>query len=175
MSQKSTISVGSVRPTSLRDGERVLERLRKLCMSMPGAVEKISHGEPTWFAGANGKVFAMFDNHHHGAPHIAVWVPTPPELQEFLVSSDSRAYFVPPYVGKKGWTGIVLDTAPNWSIVEDLVQTACASASKGAPSLPPRSSAHPPASTRSSAHARVSRASTPARTSTKPPRSLKSR
>ncbi|HVW24905.1 MAG TPA: MmcQ/YjbR family DNA-binding protein [Polyangiaceae bacterium] len=176
MSKKST---ASVHPTSAHDGERVLERLRKLCLSMPRAVEKISHGEPTWFTGENGKVFAMFDNHHHGASHIGVWVPTPPEIQEFLVSSDPQTYFVPPYVGKKGWTGVVLDTAPDWKVVEDLVQTAFASASKGTPSLPPRASTRPPASSRnapppaSSRNTRpsASRASKPPpRASLKPPR-----
>jgi predicted DNA-binding protein (MmcQ/YjbR family) len=145
MSKKNT---ASARPSPGQDSERLLDRLRKVCMSLPGAVEKISHGEPTWFAGENGKVFAMFDNHHHDAPHVAVWVPTPHEIQDFLVGSDPNAYFVPPYVGKKGWTGVVLDNGPDWKVVEDLLHTAFASASKGAPSLPPRTSAPPPPSRR---------------------------
>lgn len=149
MSKKNTASVRAA-PGSGQDAERLLERLRKLCMSLPGAVEKISHGEPTWFAGEDGKVFAMFDNHHHDSPHVSVWVPTPHEIQDFLVGSDADAYFVPPYVGKKGWTGVVLDAGPDWKVVEDLVQTAFASASKGtSPSLPPRASTRPPPSRRS--------------------------
>ena len=51
-----------------------LERLRAICLALPEANERVSHGEPTWFAG-KGKVFAMFDNHHHGAKHLAVWLP----------------------------------------------------------------------------------------------------
>jgi predicted DNA-binding protein (MmcQ/YjbR family) len=145
MSKKST---PSMRPSPGHDTERVLERLRKVCMAMPGAIEKISHGEPTWFAGANGKVFAMFDNHHHGAPHVSVWIPTPHEIQEFLVGSDPSSYFVPPYVGKKGWTGVVLDTGPDWKVVEDLLHTAFVGAGKGPPSQPPRASTRPPRSAR---------------------------
>lgn len=45
---------------------RVLARLRAICLALPEAKERLSHGEPTWFAG-KGKVFAMLDDHHHGA------------------------------------------------------------------------------------------------------------
>ena len=48
-------------------GKDPLARLRAICLALPEANEKLSHGEPTWFAG-KGKVFAMLDNHHHGAP-----------------------------------------------------------------------------------------------------------
>ena len=50
-------------------------------MALPDANEKLSHGEPTWFAG-KGKVFAMLDDHHHGATHLAVWLPQPFGAQE---------------------------------------------------------------------------------------------
>jgi len=103
-------------------GEAELARLRKICLAIPGAVEKESHGEPTWFTGPKGKVFAMFDNHHHGAPHISVYVPGTVDLQEMLVAQDPERYWVPPYVGHKGWIAIVLDTKPDWKAVEKLVQ-----------------------------------------------------
>ena len=43
-------------------GGTPLARLRAICMALPDAVEKISHGEPTWFAG-KGRIFAMLDDH----------------------------------------------------------------------------------------------------------------
>ena len=43
-------------------------RLRAICLALPGANEKISHGEPVWRAGT-GKLFAMLDDHHHGPVH----------------------------------------------------------------------------------------------------------
>src|SRR5690606_28743350 len=66
----------STHPTRARSaaGARVLERLRAICLALPEANERVSHGEPTWFAG-KGKVFAMFDDHHHGADRVAVWLP----------------------------------------------------------------------------------------------------
>ena len=75
-------------------------------MALPGASEKLSHGEPTWFA--HGRVFAMFANNHHDDGHVAVWLPAPPGLQEQLIESSPRAYFRPPYVGVSGWVGVEL-------------------------------------------------------------------
>jgi hypothetical protein len=93
---------------------RLVERARRICLALPEANEKISHGEPTWFAGT-GKVFAMLDDHHHGAEHLALWLPLPPGAQETLVASDPERYFRPPYVGHRGWVGVVL-VRPEWRV-----------------------------------------------------------
>jgi predicted DNA-binding protein (MmcQ/YjbR family) len=101
----------------------LLARLRAICLALPDAQEKLSHGEPTWFAG-KGRVFAMFDNYHHGAPHASVWLPMPPGLQEALIERDGRRFWRPPYVGHNGWVGVVLDTKPDWGVVAGLVEQA---------------------------------------------------
>jgi len=92
-------------------------------MALPEANERLSHGEPTWFAG-KGKVFAKLDNHHHGSAHLAVWLPQPPGVQESLIEVDPRRFFRPPYVGPSGWVGVVLDTKPDWKMVAQLVRDA---------------------------------------------------
>ena len=92
-------------------------------MALPEANERISHGEPTWFAG-KGKVFAMLDDHHHGAAHLSVWLPQPLGAQETLIESDPERFFRPAYVGSSGWVGVVLDTRPDWKMVERLVRDA---------------------------------------------------
>jgi predicted DNA-binding protein (MmcQ/YjbR family) len=102
---------------------RGIERARRICLALPDANEKVSHGEPTWFAGA-GKVFAMIDDHHHGSPHLSLWLPAAPGAQEALVASDPSRYFRPPYVGHRGWIGVVLDTRPDWAVVAELVEEA---------------------------------------------------
>jgi hypothetical protein len=101
--------------------QRLVERVRKLCMKLPEANEKISHGEPTWFAG-KGKVFAMIDGHHHDSPHLSVWLPQPLGAQEALIDADPARFFRPPYVGVSGWVGVVLDTQPDWGVVEGLIR-----------------------------------------------------
>jgi hypothetical protein len=102
---------------------KLVERLRKICMALPDANEKLSHGEPTWFAG-KGKVFAMLDNHHHGSEHLSVWLPQSMGAQEALIDADPERFFRPPYVGPSGWVGIVLDTKPDWGMVESMVRDA---------------------------------------------------
>lgn len=96
-------------------------RLRAICLALPEAVEKTSHGEPTWFAG-KGRVFAMLDDHHHGAKHLSVWLPAGLGAQESLIESDPERFFRPPYVGGSGWVGVVLDENPDWAVVAWLVE-----------------------------------------------------
>jgi predicted DNA-binding protein (MmcQ/YjbR family) len=108
------------RKTAGRGGD-VLARLRAICLALPEAQEKISHGEPTWFAG-KGKVFAMFDNHHHGGEHISVWLPAPLGMQEALIENDPKRYWRPPYLGHRGWIAVVLDTKPDWGVVAGLIE-----------------------------------------------------
>ena len=55
------------------DGEKQIERVRRICLALPETWEKVSHGEPTWFV--RKKVFAMFSNNHHHDGHIAVTIP----------------------------------------------------------------------------------------------------
>jgi predicted DNA-binding protein (MmcQ/YjbR family) len=104
-------------------GRDPVARLRAVCMALPEAVEKISHGEPTWFAG-KGKVFAMLDQHHHGSAHVSVWLPAGLGAQEALIESDPKRFFRPPYVGGSGWVGVVLDERPDWAVVAYLVEQA---------------------------------------------------
>lgn len=87
--------------------ERQLERVRQIGLALPEATERLSHGEPTFFV--RGKVFVMFANNHHGDGRVAVWLPAPPGFQEGLIDSAPTRFFRPPYVGGRGWVGIVLD------------------------------------------------------------------
>jgi len=92
--------------SSGKDNGTQIKRLRRLCLSIPGAVEKISHGEPTFFTPK--RVFAMFSNNHHGDGHIAVWLPAGPGVQEAVIEEAPEIYFRPPYVGGAGWIGVEL-------------------------------------------------------------------
>jgi hypothetical protein len=83
-----------------------LERVRRICLALPGASERPSHGEPTFFV--HDKVFAMFANNHHDDGRIAVWLPAPPGFQTGIIETTPGAFFKPPYVGGRGWIGIEL-------------------------------------------------------------------
>ena len=97
----------------------LLKRLRRICHALPGTTEKVSHGEPTFWVA--GRMFAMFDSRHHGAAHVGVWLAMPLGAQEGLVYQDPGRFFVPPYVGKRGWVGVRLDGRPAWKTVERVV------------------------------------------------------
>ena len=86
--------------------EKQLQRLRQLCLALPEASEKLSHGEPTFFV--RKKVFAMFANNHHNDGRLAVWLPVPPGMQTMLIEAAPEKCFKPPYVGVRGWVGIEL-------------------------------------------------------------------
>ena len=89
-------------------GKKHLARVRRICMALPETLEKLSHGEPTFFAGGK-RVFAMFSNNHHDDGHISVMVPAAPGLQQALIQDAPEVYYRPPYVGPSGWIGIELD------------------------------------------------------------------
>ena len=92
------------RPAARKDDGRQLERLRRFCLSIPGTMEKISHGAPTFFT--PGRVFAMFANNHHDDGHVAVWLPAGPGVQDAAIEEAPEIFFRPPYVGPAGWIGV---------------------------------------------------------------------
>ena len=99
-----------------------LTALRKICLALPEATERLSHGEPTWFVRGK-KVFVSYADHHHD-DRVAFTCAAPPGVQQTLVASDSERFFVPPYVGGRGWLGVYLDVPVDWDEVADLVEDA---------------------------------------------------
>jgi len=89
-------------------GEKQLERVRRICLSLPETWEKISHGEPTFFV--SKKVFAMCSNNHHNDGHIAVTIPAGIGIQAMLIERSPEKFYRPPYVGVRGWVGIEIDS-----------------------------------------------------------------
>lgn len=99
-----------------------LERVRTICLALPGTSEKTAWGEAT-FRVAN-RMFAMTDNHHHDAGRVAVWCKATILDQSLLVAAQPKQCFVPPYVGAKGWIGVRVDGRPNWNLITEVVAAA---------------------------------------------------
>lgn len=89
---------------------------------MPEATERVSHGEPTWFVRGK-KQFVTYADHHHD-DRLGFWCAAPPGAQEAYLASDPVRYFRPPYVGHRGWLGVYLDVAVDWSEVAEIVEDA---------------------------------------------------
>lgn len=92
---------------------KALERVRRICLALPEATERLSHGSPTFFV-RDKKTFVMFHDHHHGDGRLALWCAAPPGVQGLLVDEEPERFFVPPYVGHRGWLGVRLDIDPDW-------------------------------------------------------------
>jgi hypothetical protein len=85
------------------------KRLVGLCEGLPEAVAERAGVQHLAFK-VKKKIFAyyVYDHHHDG--RIALWCKAPPGEQGRLVEEDPGRYFVPPYVGPKGWVGVRLDS-----------------------------------------------------------------
>jgi hypothetical protein len=94
-----------------------LDRLRKLCLAFPEAVEAGGVGNPSFKV--RDKIFAM-QHGHEDRP--SVWFKAQEGVQELLVGSDPARFFRPPYVGHHGWVGTWLDVEQDWDEIADLVE-----------------------------------------------------
>jgi hypothetical protein len=99
-----------------------LEALRQICLGLPEVSERLSHGEPTWFV-RDKKTFVTFADQHHD-DRLAFWCAAPAGAQQVLVGAEPERFFVPPYVGHRGWLGVYLDVPVDWDEVRDLVTDA---------------------------------------------------
>jgi hypothetical protein len=99
-----------------------LARLRRLCLALPDTTERLSHGEPTWFI-RDKRTFVTYADRHHD-DRLAFWCAAPSGAQEAFVESDPGRFFVPPYVGHRGWLGMWLDVPVDWDEIARLVRDA---------------------------------------------------
>jgi hypothetical protein len=135
------------------------ERVRTICLGFPAAEEKLSHGAPSYYV--RGKMFLMFVDDHHGDGHVAVWCKSTMVEQRRLVASSPARFFVPPYVGVKGWVGVCIEPEhADWIELSMLVEEAWLSVAppriargEEVPSAPRR----PPPSRRVTTDANVAR------------------
>ena len=93
-----------------------VERLRALCLSLPGAVEKPfgGHTAPSFRVGE--KLFVMVSE-----DRTSMTLKGAPGVQEELVAAEPERFFVPAYVGHNGWVGARLDVEQDWDEIADLV------------------------------------------------------
>jgi hypothetical protein len=98
------------------------EAVREVCLSFPEAEEVVSHGFPNFRV--RGKTFASYVVNHHGDGRVALWLNAPAGAQDHYARSEPKHFFVPPYVGPRGWLGVHLDKGLSWQRVAALVRQA---------------------------------------------------
>jgi hypothetical protein len=105
--------------------ERTLQRIREICLTLPETNERLSHGAPTFFVRGK-RAFLMVLTNHHGDGRFAVWCAAAEGMQGLLVEADPERFFVPPYVGHRGWLGVRLDRGLDWNEITGIAEDAYA-------------------------------------------------
>ena len=118
------LSLGVVRVNmDVMDQDAVLARIREICLALPETSERLSHGAPTFFVRGK-RAFAMVLSNHHGDGRFAIWCAAPDGMQRLLLESEPERFFVPPYVGHRGWLGVRLDRRLDWDELAGIVEDA---------------------------------------------------
>ena len=97
----------------------LIERARGLCLALPETFERETWDHPTFRVGSGrGKIFCT------AAPDgSTITVKADPAEREALLAQDDL-FYVPPYVGHKGWVGIRSDHAlTDWEEISELIAT----------------------------------------------------
>jgi predicted DNA-binding protein (MmcQ/YjbR family) len=124
------VTMTKARSRSRHGTRNVSDAVREVCLSLPEAEEVASHGSPDFRV--CGKTFATYVINHHGDGHVALWLRSPPGAQQLYTEMEPELYFVPPYVGPKGWLGLELNTGVSWGTVVARVREAYEEIAPGA-------------------------------------------
>ena len=108
-----------------QERDRVLERVRAFCLALPETSERLSHGAPTFFV-RDKRAFVMVLTDHHDEGRFAIWCAAPEGVQAMVVEAGPGRFFVPPYVGHRGWLGFRLDRGFDDDEIAGIVEDAYA-------------------------------------------------
>ncbi len=107
------------------------QQIRKVCAGLPEAEERSGgHDERHLAFIVRRRTFGYLTNDHHGDGRLVLICKAPPGEQAALVAAEPDRFFVPPYLGHRGWVGLWLDGAvPDWAEVRELLmESYCLSA-----------------------------------------------
>jgi predicted DNA-binding protein (MmcQ/YjbR family) len=99
------------------------ERVRRICLALPDASERASHGRPAFFI-RDKRSFVMYMDHHHDDGRLALWCASSSDVQQMLATGRPEQFFVPPYVGHLGWIGVRLDRDLSWDEIAGVIADA---------------------------------------------------
>jgi hypothetical protein len=72
------------------------------------------------------RAFVMVLDDYHGDGRFAIRCAAGDGMQQMLVDADPARFFVPPYVGHRGWLGVRLDRGLDWDELAGVVEDAYA-------------------------------------------------
>ena len=99
-----------------------LTRVAAICLALPEATREVM-GSHAGFR-VRKKTFAYFLNDHHGDGIVSVCAKVLPGDNTALISAQPARFYMPAYIGPKGWVALRLDRgAVDWKEVAELVET----------------------------------------------------
>lgn len=98
-------------------------KVRRICLALPEVTERPSHGAPTFFVRGNKTLATVWDD-HHGDGRVGLICAAPPGVQQQLVDEEPDRFYVPAYVGHRGWIGVRLDVKVDWDEVREIIRDA---------------------------------------------------
>ena len=105
--------------------QRILGAVREICLGLPETSERLSHGAPTFFIREKRSFATVWDNHHNDG-RFALICAAPEGLQAALIEADPERFYLPPYVGHRGWIGVRLDRGFDRGEIAGLLEDAFA-------------------------------------------------
>ncbi|HVN04769.1 MAG TPA: MmcQ/YjbR family DNA-binding protein [Bryobacteraceae bacterium] len=97
-----------------------LVRFTKICLALPDA-STFRQGLHAGFL-VRKKTFAYFLNDHHGDGIVGISCKVLPGDNTALIAAQPGRFYMPAYVGSRGWVGLRLDGgAIDWEEVTELV------------------------------------------------------
>ena len=98
-----------------------LDRLSAICLALPGTTRENMHSHAAFKIGK--KVFVYYLNDHHGDGIVGFCCKVLPGDNEQLIASNPQKFYMPAYVGPRGWVALRLDRRTvDWSEVKELVR-----------------------------------------------------
>ena len=99
--------------------DRRLARFTKICLELPEASRKMMGRHAGFFV--RKKTFAYFLDDHHGDGIVGINCKVLPGENTALIATDPKKFYMPAYIGSKGWVGLRLDTGEvDWEEVAEL-------------------------------------------------------
>ena len=110
--------------TQLSQATQRRERLIEICRTLPEITyETVGEGHIAFRI--RKKIFGYYMFDHHGDGKIAFCCKSSFSEQRQLIRSDPDTFFVPAYVGAKGWIAIRMDLHEvDWSTLAELARRA---------------------------------------------------
>ena len=98
----------------------LLTKLDSICAKLPESARLDQAGHATFLV--RKKPYVYFLNNHHGDGIISIACKALPGDNQRLVDSDAARFYLPAYVGPRGWVALRLDQPRiDWEEVSEVI------------------------------------------------------